>query len=461
MVDPFSMLGAAARALDAQRYGLDVTGQNIANVNTPGYARRTITFAEVPPHEPWNAGEGVDVVAVTAARAPLLDGRLRQERPAGARERAIADELAIVESGLGQPGASLDEALSRFYNSYGTLAQNPVSGPARQQVIAEAKGLTTAFRDIAGRLVSARQAADGTIRDLLGQINALASELASINSGLTDAGSFTTESLRDRQSVILGELGDLIDVNVIQRSDGAIDVSIGNGRALVVGAHSYDLSAASTSPDGFASILTDGADVTTDITAEISGGRLAGLLQIRDQFVPGYQNQLDTLAYAVASDVNALTSTGYDLAGNPGLNFFVQPAATAGAARLMEVTPAVAADPRLVVAAAAPSAGNNDVARAVSALQDQPVSGGVARPVDAWGDLIYRIGLDSRSATQAAKSHDEVTQQLETLRDQISGVSLDEEAAWLMRFQRAYEANARFFQVANDTLGLLIDLVRP
>ena len=460
MADLFTMLGTAARALDAQRYGLDVTGQNIANVNTPGFARRTITFAEVPPRDAWSAGGGVDVVAVTAARAPLLEARLRQEQPAGARERAIADELAVIDRGLGLPGASLDGALSRFYNSYGTLAQNPISGPARQQVNAEAQGLTTAFRDIANRLAGARQAADGTIRDILDQVNALARELASLNAGLTEPGSYTAESLRDRQSVALGELANLIDVNVIHRGDGALDVSIGNGRALVVGTHSFELSPESTPPDGFASILTDGADVTTDITAEITGGRIAGLLEIRDRLVPGYAAQLDALAYAVASDVNALTSSGYDLAGNPGVNFFVQPAAVAGAARLMAVAPAVAADPRVVVAAATPAPGNNNIANAIASLQDKLVSGGVARPVDAWGDLVYRVGADARSAGQAAKSHDEIAQQLTTLRDQVSGVSIDEEAAMLMRFQRAYEANARFFRLADEALDFLMDMVR-
>src|SRR5882757_3007761 len=108
------MLNVAARALDAQRYGLDAAGQNIANVNTPGYTRRSVVFAEVPPPDAWSAGGDVDVVAGTAARAPLIEARLRFEQPASAAEGAIAEQLAVVEMGLGQPGASLDAALARF-----------------------------------------------------------------------------------------------------------------------------------------------------------------------------------------------------------------------------------------------------------------------------------------------------------------------------------------------------------
>jgi flagellar hook-associated protein 1 FlgK len=454
------MLGGAARALDAQRFGLDVTGQNIANVNTPGFARRTIEFAEVPPRDAWSAGGGVDVEAVTAARAPLLEARLRQENPVGARERTIADQLSIVETRLGSPGASLDAAMSRFYNAYGTLALNPVSGPARHEVIVEGQALATAFRDMADQLAATRRSADKDIRDLLDQINALAKEVAAANGEIVELGSPAVETARDRQAVVLETLTQLLDVNVIQRSDGGVDVSLGNGRALVVGTSVFELSASTTGPSGFAAILTSGADVITDVTAEITGGQIGGLLQIRDVLVPGYAARLDALAHGVASGVNGLTTTGFDLNGAAGSNFFVPPGAVAGAAAAMAVNPLVASDGNLVVAAAAATAGNNEVAKAVAALQDAPIAGGSATPVDTWGDLVYRVAADARSANQAAKSRDEIMQQLRTLRDQTSGISLDEEAAMLMRFQRAYEANARFFTVADEALELLIQLVR-
>jgi flagellar hook-associated protein 1 FlgK len=459
MGDLFTMLSSAARALDAQRYGLDVTGQNIANVNTPGYARRMIQFAEVPPRDLWSAGGGVDVLAVTAARAPLLEGRLRQQTPAGARESAVAEHLKILETGLGLPGASVDAALSRFYNAYGALAVNPVSSPARQQVTVEAQALAVAFREMAGRFVAARQGADVELRDAMSEVNALAREIADLNAQVVEPNTVAIETLRDRQTLALSALTELIDINVIRRSDGAIDVSVGNGRALVVGTTVFELRPDS-GPDGFATILTDGADVTTDITAEITGGRIGGLLQIRDVLVPGYADQLDALAFAVATDVNALTTAGFDLTGNAGTALFVPPAGVAGAARNMTVNAAVLADSRLVVAASAPTAGNNGVAAAIAALQDSAMSGGSTTPVDAWSELVYRVSTDARSAIESARSHDEILQQLRNLRDQVSGVSLDEEAAWLMRFQRAYEANAKYFTVADEALELLINLVR-
>ena len=454
------MLNTAARALDAQRYGLDVTGQNIANVNTPGYTRRSVVFSEVPPTDMWSPGGGVDVTAVTAARAPLIEARLRFEQPASSREGTIADHLAIVETALGQPGASLDAALARFYNTYGTLAQSPTSSTARQQVIIEGQSLATAFNDMAARLGTAQRDADNEIRSTVDQINALARQLADINIGIANVGTNNAaEGLLDQQAVALSALSQLANISVTQRGDGSIDVAIGNGRALVVGANTYDLTVASSPPQGFAQILSDGAAQTTDVTSEITGGRIAGLVQVRDVLLPQYIDQLDQLAYGVATDVNALTQSGYDLAGNAGLNFFDQPTGVSGAARLMAVNSTVAADGALVVASATTSAGNNDIAREVAELQDMAMSGGTARPVDAWGALVYHVATDSRSATQSRASHEQVMHQLRNLRDQISGVSLDEEAAMLLRFQRSYEANAKFFQVTDQTLDLLMSLV--
>src|SRR5262245_42984612 len=147
MSDLFRMLTSASHTLEAQRYALDVTGQNIANVNTPGYVRRSVEFAEIAPRDAWSAGAGVDIAAVQSARAPLIEGRIRHEQATGSREAVVADHLEAILAGFGIPGASLDAVLTRFYATYGELALNPTSASARQQVVTEAQALGAAFRD--------------------------------------------------------------------------------------------------------------------------------------------------------------------------------------------------------------------------------------------------------------------------------------------------------------------------
>ena len=164
MSDLLTSLNSTARSLDAQRFGMDVTGQNIANVNTPGYSRRTIDLVSVAPYDPTSAGGGVEVVGVRALRDRLLDRRLQQELPAERREAAVADALRMVEAAIGRPGESLDVKMNAFFDSFAKLADNPTSSVARQEVLLQGGALATSFQDMASRLRSAQSDADQEIR---------------------------------------------------------------------------------------------------------------------------------------------------------------------------------------------------------------------------------------------------------------------------------------------------------
>ena len=123
-------LTQASRALGAQEYGLNVTGQNIANLNTEGYSRRTVDLQEVAP----GAGGGVDAVSARACRDALLEARIRQSYPAEQQQGAIATSLGIVETTLGAAGNSIDGELTAFFNAFATLVQDPTSSIARDGV---------------------------------------------------------------------------------------------------------------------------------------------------------------------------------------------------------------------------------------------------------------------------------------------------------------------------------------
>jgi flagellar hook-associated protein 1 len=257
--------------------------------------------------------------------------------------------------------------------------------------------------------------------------------------------------------VALSRLAELADVAVITRSDGAVDVTIGHGRGLVVGEQAYAVGFVDTAPGAYATLTVGGADVT----AEITGGQVGGLLHVRDTLLPAYGASLDQLAYDVATAVNATHSTGYDGNGAPAGNLFVAPAAVSGAAAAFAVDPGVLADSGLLAGSATGTAGDNGTARALAALRDaRVVNGGTATPEEAWSQVVFRAGSDIAAARSSAQSRGQVVGQLQRLRDQASGVSLDEEAADLIRFQRAYQANARYFQTIVDTLDTLLQLVR-
>jgi flagellar hook-associated protein 1 FlgK len=456
MSDLFGSLSAVSRSLAAQQTGLAVAGQNIANVNTPGYTRRAVELSASLPVDSYSAGNGVDIVGIRAERADLLEAQLRHELPAQGREAAMADSLSQIETALGRPGSSIDSSLTKFFTAFSQLAQDPTSGVARQQVMVQAQALTGAFNDVAARLASAQRDADAQVKAGVDQINGLATQIASLNASMSTVSASGGEALRDKLGVALSTLSGLIDISVVARPDGGADVSVGNGHALVIGASPYPLGTSPMAGSGLAD-LTSGGSI---ITAAVTGGRVGGLLQVRDQLLPGYQARLDQLANGVATSVNAVHRAGYDLSGTAGIDFFVPPAAVAGAASTLAVSASIIANGNLIAAAATPTPGDNQNARDITNLQQTPLAGGTTNPVDTWGALVYRVGTDAQTAANERTGRDEIVKQLQTLRDQVSGVSLDEEAASMMKFQRAYEANARYFSAVDASLNVLMQMLR-
>ena len=445
----FGTLSMTARALDAQRAGLTVTGQNIANLNTDGYARRALLLAE-------SLIGGVDVTGIRARRDLLLDARVRQEIPAEAREAALADSLSVIEATLGRAGESIDARLSAFFDSFSALASDPTSTVARDGVIQQGRLLARSFNDVASGLAAARREADAQIRTSVDQVNTLAARVARLNESIAAAGDGEAEALRDEREVALQQLAELADVAVINRADGAVDVSVANGRALVLGVSSYQIDVTSTPPDGLAALSIGDTDITTAIT----GGRLAGALYARDTNIPAAQAQLDALAYGVAQSVNTVHQSGFDLDGNPGQAFFAPLAGAAGAAAALQLDAAIDANPSLVAASGTGAPGDNQTARALAGLRDErTMAGGTATFSDSWGQLVYRVASDTQTARAEQRSRHEVVAQVARLRDQVSGVSLDEESASMLKFQRAYEANARFFSTVNTVLDTLMNVV--
>jgi flagellar hook-associated protein 1 FlgK len=221
----------------------------------------------------------------------------------------------------------------------------------------------------------------------------------------------------------------------------------------VIGERSYELNAVSTPPSGFAEVTYDGRTITGDIV----GGKLGGYLQVRDRLLPGYLEALDDLATGLVDEVNAIHTAGFDAAGAPGVAFFtvtpgLSPAAT------IAVNAAVSADTGKVAAGGSTVVGDNANARALAALRDQAVLNG-GTLTDGWASLVFRVGSDGQAAQQEQASRRDIVRQITALQESVSGVSLDEEAMMMMRFQRAYEANARYFQAIDQSLETLLSMV--
>ncbi len=456
MAGLFDSLSIATSALTAYNAGLDTVGQNIANINTPGYSRRTVAFAERPPADMLSAGRGVDIVAIQAYRDSLLEARTGHEQAGLSHDSALVDGLSQVEAAIGLPGSSLDADLDAFFTSFSQLATDVTSSSARDSVVRQGQQLAQGFNALSDRLSELQRSTDTSIRDTVTQINGLASQIATLNGQIANGGP-GVETLKDQRSTLLQQIQGLADVSVLSRPDGAVDVSMAQGQALVVGANVYAIDVQSTSPSGFASLhLGD-----FDITSQVTNGQLGGLLALRDTVITGYQTGLDQLAYDVATQVNTVHQTGYDANGDAAGAFFAPLAGVAGAAKAIAVDAAVAADSGLVAGSGTGAPGDNQTARALADLRNSRVmSGGTATAAEAWSNLVYRVGSDLAGVQASSTTREAVVRQLQQMRDQASGVSLDEEAATMLKFQRAYEASARFFTTVNATLDALMGMVQ-
>src|SRR5690606_19593567 len=179
--------------------------------------------------------------------------------------------------------------------------------------------------------------ADRRLTTSVREINELAARIAELNASLGEAvANGGNLHIQDEQALLVKELSALANITVIQRSDGGLDIDIAGGRTLVVGNTAYALTATTTGPAGHVAITMDG----DDISGQITGGTIGGLLYARDVRIPEYLRRLDEQAFALAEAVNTIHEAAFDPNGNTGQPFFAfstPPTGTAGAASALIV----------------------------------------------------------------------------------------------------------------------------
>lgn len=448
-------------SLRSSQLGLSVTGHNIANVNTPGYSRQLTVLTEAHPMNiaQGSLGLGVEVERILQVRDKFIEYRLVQQAGEQAREETLAASLGAVESLFSETQISgLQAAMSEFFGAYSALASNPESLPNRMDVLSKAQELTALFRSRYSSLTELQLASDRAVSSTVGEINSLSSQIAQLNQEVIkmEMGSIpSSNDLRDKRDELIRQLGKLVNIATTETESGAVTVTAGSGRLLVAGNNSYDLTTSSMPPYGYKDIFWG----TTNITSELTGGALAAHIQTRDTYVPSYKLQLDTLAAEIGGDVNALHATGYGMNNLTGFNFFVPwVGPVTGAAAAFDVDPAIVADVnRIATGNAINQPGNNTMATQIADLAAAlTMSGGTATYGNYYATLTFTVGKDVRVAEDNAEVQTAVLTQLQNQRDSISGVSLDEEAAAMIQFQRQYQASAQYIKIIDDLTEFVI-----
>jgi flagellar hook-associated protein 1 FlgK len=425
------------QALDASQGALDATSNNIANVNTPGYTREVAQISENGENVAGDeiTGGGVTLEGLQSVRDELLNIQIQQQTSAQSSADTQSSSLQQVQTLFTTNGDDIASEMTSLSSSLALLSANPSSSSAQQGVLSSGQDLADAFNTTAQGLITAQSDADQQVTQTVSQINSLTQQIAQLNGQLAQVPAGENGgTTQDRLDQLVQQLSGLTNVSITQTSDGET-ITTGNGSPLVMGNQSFNLQT-TTSTDGFQQVLDSNGD---NITSSISGGTLGGAIAIRDQTIPGFLTQLNTLASQFGTAFNSAQAKGFDSNGNAGTNFFTVPSNLNDAAAGISVA---ISNPAQVAISSDGSAGSNgNVANLSAALTTALPSGQSA--ANAYASLVFQVGSAASNASTQSTAIGQNLTQLTTQQGAVSAVDINEETTNLMRYQAAYEAASR------------------
>lgn len=474
MLGLFGILNMGARSLQVQQAGVEVAGQNLSNINNPAYARQRLQIQTslTIPTAVGPEGTGVQAVGIQQIRDSLLDAQIASEASVGGYWNAQQIALENAQTQLGeffnQSASSVDSTatagsaataqglsaqLTGLFNAFQSVATDPTSLTYRQALVNQAQALTSSFNQASQRLSALHDSLNTSLNNDVASANQLLSDIAGLNNQIAVAEvstGGTANDLRDLRQQKLEQLAQLVNFNTSTAANGSVNISI-NGTQLVSGQQVLDT--LQTYDAGGGQLLVHTATSVTPLA--LTGGSIQGTISARDGALQTLRTNLDSLASSLITQVNNVYSTGYDLNGNTGANFFTgTDAATIG------VNSALQNDPSQIQAAGAPGApGDNTVALALAQLGHQPIAALANQTFsDTYSLDVANFGNALSNANDQVANYNALSTMLLNQRDSVSGVSLEEEMTNLITFQKAYQASAKIITTVDEMLTTLVNL---
>ena len=436
-ISSFYGLQTSLRGLLAQQRSLDVTGHNIANVNTAGYSRQEAALAATPAlflpaggtlNGAASLGSGVDVTSYRRVRDEFLDLQYRGQASNLGQWSGRADTLQRAEDALAEPGDNgINTQLGKFWDAWSDLANspNPASDPAARQALVErAQAVTDTFGQVYDQITTVQTQARSEYDSIVapagpgssgGQIAQVASQIAQLNETIKrqKAGGDSPNDLLDQRDQLLDQLAGFGQISVESLDSGAVNVSFVD----------------TASPGTTYSVVNDTTATWAGPPAGDAwspGGRAGGLLEaVRPGgTLDSYLSSLDSVATSLTTSVNGAYG-----------GTFLESTDSAHPAGSLRISPALVAAPSTINAGTA-GQGANDIALRVSQLRD-------GAPDGAYRSFVTRIGTDVQEATRQVTNAQALTDSVEDRRQSVAGVSLDEEMTNMIKFQRSYQAASR------------------
>ncbi len=547
----YGIFNTGRQGMFASQVGMRVTGQNIANVNTPGYTRQRVIF------DPSAFGNGVNIRTVQQVRDKFFDAQLVNENERQGFFSARQTALTQVEQVFDETqGVGINTSLSEFFAAVQDLTTQPDGTAERETVRTRGSALGRVFAAVRTRLEQVRKDNDNAVKQVADEVNSLAQQIAALNDQIlrTSSESQLPNELIDRRQDLISQLSQKIDIHTFEEN-GSITVLLGGGQTLIEGGKTGSLRTEINPANGGLSdvIMTrlDGVDI--NLTSIVGGGQLGGVMSVRDREVTDQMHNLDRLAAQIATafnvqhrqgtgldgisgrdfwdqvgvtsrpgegsqggvgltasaivDQSQLTMDDYEIrlhdaggggftydivdttrntvvsAGNPyvpggtvvfdGMSItlddatgppvdgdVVQLSSYEGMASRLQVGSAVLGSLSAIGAGLSAERGDNRNALALADLQSQRLLlGGTATFADSYSAQVASLGIESQQAQRDAENQQLVVNQVSSLIDSVSGVSLDEESTNLIQYQRAFQASARVISTVDEMLQTIVNMV--
>ncbi len=494
----------AKSGLFAAQKGIDVTGHNIANANTPGYTRQRLIQAAVDPTyydqrflpaDHAVVGAGVEVKYIDQIRDIFLDRQFRNES-------AVYGQWATYESGLsrvedlfnGTENTGIASGLSAFYAALQKLSQNPGDKEFMTAARQEAIKLTETFGHVYDQLLEMQNDYNEQISITVGELNDVARTISEYNAEIYrfELTGNHANDLRDKRNLLLDTLAGMADITYSEDADGKLSVFIGGETLIEHNTYNelmVDPDVANPLPGETNMLYTvkwaTGASAGDAVT--LGGGTIAGMLKLRDgnaadnQGIPYYVTQINTLAKAVVEEINAVHQQGWTyptdedpdpVTGDPvsktGVNLFDPTGVDFNASKmsvsadvLKSVFNIASSDKTIVLGDTDENTGNNvnNLKKMIELFNSDKLTlvPGVNSLQGYYRSFIAELAVEVRHAGNMVEMKDALVSSIDTQRTSVSGVSLDEEMTNLIQYQHSYSAASRVINTMDEMLDVLIN----
>ncbi len=425
---------------------------NVANVSTPGYVRQRQALIAAPFLPEGGLYGGVLAGSRESARDDFAERMVRERTTASGYEDQVLEGLNRIEPAFDPTGeAGIPGALDKLFQSFSALTVTPNDTVARNVVIDRARVVVSAFRNTISTVDTAEADIRTQVTTRVDSVNRVAKLLSEYNTQASNSGGRGADPALEAAIYNgLEELSGQLDIRTLKQTDGTFTVTTSGGFPLVIGSQQFDLT---VDASGQTVQILDPAG--NQLTGQITGGSLGGLLALANTVLPGVKTDMNALAQTLADRVNGILMNGLDANGLSGMPLF-QYDGVLGAAGSLALTSVTAPE---IAAADLASPGGNGNALTLASLSDSIELGGLTF-AGSYGNIASGVGRRIASAKENQGVQSELMTQAKILRQDQSGVSLDEEAVKMLEYQRAYQASAQMITVLNALTQTLIDMVR-